>query len=64
MTELLNAWGYVVVKPSVELEIGYPGEAWLKGVTVAANKLIKMGSPTRPVSACMARVTADTPPTS
>jgi dipeptidyl aminopeptidase/acylaminoacyl peptidase len=25
------------------LEIGYPGEAWVKGVTAAANKLIEMG---------------------
>jgi dipeptidyl aminopeptidase/acylaminoacyl peptidase len=35
--------GYMVVNPSVELEIGYPGEAWIKGVTAAANKLIEMG---------------------
>ena len=33
----------MVVKPSVDFEIGYPGEAWLKGVTAAANKLIEMG---------------------
>ena len=37
---LLGAQGYVVVKPSVDFETGYPGEAWLKGVTGAANKLI------------------------
>jgi dipeptidyl aminopeptidase/acylaminoacyl peptidase len=35
--------GYLVVNPSVELEIGYPGEAWMKGVTSAANKLVEMG---------------------
>ena len=40
---ILSANGYVVVKPSVDFEIGYPGEAWLKGVTGAANKLIEMG---------------------
>jgi dipeptidyl aminopeptidase/acylaminoacyl peptidase len=27
----------------VNLEIGHPGEAWVKGVTAAANKLIEMG---------------------
>lgn len=35
--------GYVFVHPSVDFDIGYPGEAWLKGVTAAANKLIEMG---------------------
>ncbi|MCK5651363.1 MAG: S9 family peptidase, partial [Gemmatimonadetes bacterium] len=35
--------GYLVVNPSVALETGYPGEAWIKGVTAAANKLIEMG---------------------
>ena len=35
--------GYAVVQPSVTLETGYPGEAWAKGVTAAANKLIEMG---------------------
>ena len=40
---LLNAQGYAVVQPSVNLEIGYPGESWMKGVTSAANKLIDMG---------------------
>ncbi len=39
----LNAHGYAVIQPSVRLERGYPGEAWLKGVTAAANKLIEMG---------------------
>jgi dipeptidyl aminopeptidase/acylaminoacyl peptidase len=40
---LLNANGYAVMQPSVRLERGYPGEAWLKGVTAAANKLIDLG---------------------
>jgi dipeptidyl aminopeptidase/acylaminoacyl peptidase len=40
---VLAANGYVVVKPSVDFDIGYPGEAWEKGVLAAANKLIEMG---------------------
>ncbi|MGQ0639513.1 MAG: prolyl oligopeptidase family serine peptidase [Gemmatimonadaceae bacterium] len=40
---VLAGAGYVVVKPSVGFDIGFPGEAWLKGVTAAANKLIEMG---------------------
>lgn len=40
---VLTTNGYAVVQPSVNLEIGYPGEAWAKGVTAAANKLIEMG---------------------
>jgi len=40
---LLTTNGYVVVQPSVGLEQGYPGEAWLKGVTAAANMLIEKG---------------------
>ncbi|MEP6690633.1 MAG: prolyl oligopeptidase family serine peptidase [Gemmatimonadaceae bacterium] len=40
---ILNASGYVVVQPSVDFDIGYPGEAWVKGVTAAANKLIEAG---------------------
>jgi dipeptidyl aminopeptidase/acylaminoacyl peptidase len=35
--------GYAVFHPSVNLVIGHPGEAWVKGVTSAANKLIDMG---------------------
>jgi len=35
--------GYAVMQPSVNLEIGHPGESWLKGVTAAANKLVEMG---------------------
>ena len=41
--ELLAGHGYVVVQPSVDFDIGFPGEAWLKGVTAAANKLIELG---------------------
>ncbi len=40
---VLSANGYLVVKPSVDFETGFPGEAWLKGVTAAANKLIELG---------------------
>jgi dipeptidyl aminopeptidase/acylaminoacyl peptidase len=40
---VLAGQGYLVVKPSVDFETGYPGEAWLKGVTAAANKLIELG---------------------
>ncbi|MFN8574822.1 MAG: prolyl oligopeptidase family serine peptidase [Gemmatimonadaceae bacterium] len=40
---VLTANGYVVVKPSVGFEIGYPGEAWAKGVTAAANALVTAG---------------------
>ncbi len=42
-TMYLASRGYAVMKPSVTFEIGYPGEAWLKGVTASANKLIEMG---------------------
>ncbi|HEY9230475.1 MAG TPA: prolyl oligopeptidase family serine peptidase, partial [Gemmatimonadaceae bacterium] len=40
---ILAANGYLVVKPAVDFETGFPGEAWLKGVTAAANRLIEMG---------------------
>jgi hypothetical protein len=40
---LLTNSGYAVMQPSVNLEHGFPGEAWAKGVTAAANKLIEMG---------------------
>jgi dipeptidyl aminopeptidase/acylaminoacyl peptidase len=40
---VLTANGYAVMQPSVEFETGFPGEAWEKGVTAAANKLIEMG---------------------
>ena len=42
-TMLLASRGYAVMKPSVTFETGYPGEAWLKGVTASANKLIELG---------------------
>ena len=35
--------GYAVFHPSVNLVIGHPGEAWVKGVTAAANKLVDLG---------------------
>jgi dipeptidyl aminopeptidase/acylaminoacyl peptidase len=35
--------GYAVFHPSVNLVVGRPGEAWVKGVTSAANTLIEMG---------------------
>ncbi len=40
---VLTSRGYVVVKPSVGFETGFPGEAWAKGVTAAANHLIDSG---------------------
>ncbi len=40
---VLTSNGYVVVKPSVGFETGFPGEAWFKGVTAAANHLIEAG---------------------
>jgi dipeptidyl aminopeptidase/acylaminoacyl peptidase len=40
---VLTSAGFAVMQPSVNLEIGYPGESWVKGVTAAANKLIEMG---------------------
>lgn len=42
-TMYLASHGYAVMKPSVTFEIGFPGEAWLKGVTGAANRLIELG---------------------
>ena len=39
----LSNHGYAVFHPSVNLVIGRPGEAWVKGVTSAANRLIDMG---------------------
>lgn len=39
----LASRGYAVMKPSVSFETGYPGEAWIKGVTAAANHLITTG---------------------
>ncbi|MFN1835299.1 prolyl oligopeptidase family serine peptidase [Balneola sp. MJW-20] len=40
---LLTNRNYFVLRPSVDLEQGYPGEAWMKGVTVAINKLMERG---------------------
>ncbi|MDZ7807412.1 MAG: prolyl oligopeptidase family serine peptidase [Gracilimonas sp.] len=34
---------YFVLRPSVDLELGYPGEGWVKGVTTAINKLMERG---------------------
>jgi dipeptidyl aminopeptidase/acylaminoacyl peptidase len=42
MNLLANA-GFFGLRPSVNLVMGYPGEAWLKGVTSAINKLIDRG---------------------
>lgn len=35
--------GWFGLRPSVDLVIGYPGEAWVKGVTTAVNHLIDRG---------------------
>jgi dipeptidyl aminopeptidase/acylaminoacyl peptidase len=40
---LLASRGYAVFHPSVNLVVGRPAEAWSKGVTSAANRLIDMG---------------------
>ncbi|MFO7981485.1 MAG: prolyl oligopeptidase family serine peptidase [Candidatus Aminicenantes bacterium] len=40
---ILANQGFFGLRPSVDLEIGYPGEAWVKGVTYAINKLIEKG---------------------
>lgn len=40
---VMTSNGYAVLRPSVRLERGYPGEGWLKGVTAAANELIRRG---------------------
>ena len=42
MNMVANA-GYFGFRPSVTLEEGYPGEAWIKGVTSGINKLIDLG---------------------
>jgi dipeptidyl aminopeptidase/acylaminoacyl peptidase len=43
LANLLTSRGYVYVNPSVGFETGYPGEAWLKGVTAAANAVVERG---------------------
>ncbi|MFC1783931.1 S9 family peptidase [Planctomycetota bacterium] len=40
---ILTSAGYAVLHPSVDLETGYPGEAWAKGALSAINKVIDMG---------------------
>lgn len=42
MNLITNA-GYFGFKPSVNLIEGYPGEAWIKGITSGINKLIEQG---------------------
>ena len=41
--QILAARGWLVLRPSVDLEIGFPGEAWMKGVTAAINSLMDRG---------------------
>ncbi len=38
---IITNQGWFGLRPSVNLEIGYPGEAWIKGVTSVINKLIE-----------------------
>ncbi len=40
---LITAQGWFGFRPSVRFEEGYPGEAWLKAVPSAINKLIERG---------------------
>lgn len=40
---ILANQGYFVFRPSVNFDTGYPGEAWLKGVTTGINKLMERG---------------------
>jgi dipeptidyl aminopeptidase/acylaminoacyl peptidase len=42
MNLITNA-GFFGFRPSVELEEGFPGEAWMKGITTAINELIERG---------------------
>lgn len=41
--DLLAARGWFAFHPSVDLHIGYPGEAWMKGVTAGINSLEDKG---------------------
>jgi dipeptidyl aminopeptidase/acylaminoacyl peptidase len=41
--DLMASRGFFVLHPSVNLEIGYPGESWEKGVLSAINSLIDRG---------------------
>ncbi|WP_158278741.1 prolyl oligopeptidase family serine peptidase [Rhodohalobacter mucosus] len=43
LANVLANRGYFVLRPSVDLEQGYPGEGWVKGVTTAINKLMERG---------------------
>lgn len=43
LANVLANRGYFVLRPSVDLEPGYPGEGWVKGVTTAINKLMERG---------------------
>ncbi|MFC1562247.1 prolyl oligopeptidase family serine peptidase [candidate division KSB1 bacterium] len=40
---ILTSAGFFGFRPSVKLNIGFPGESWLKGVTAGVNKLIERG---------------------
>ncbi|MGB2907339.1 MAG: prolyl oligopeptidase family serine peptidase [Candidatus Aminicenantaceae bacterium] len=40
---IITNQGWFGLRPSVNLVIGYPGEAWVKGVTSAVNLLIEQG---------------------
>jgi dipeptidyl aminopeptidase/acylaminoacyl peptidase len=42
MNLITNA-GFFGFRPSVDLEEGFPGEAWMKGITTAVNELIERG---------------------
>jgi len=42
MNLIANA-GFFGFRPSVNLEIGYPGESWIKGITCGINKVIDRG---------------------
>ncbi len=41
--QILAAQGWMVLRPSVNLEMGFPGEGWTKGVTTAINSLMDKG---------------------
>lgn len=41
--QLFTNAGYFALRPSVNLIQGYPGEAWIKGITSGINKLIDEG---------------------
>ena len=56
---ILTANGYAVMQPSVELEIGFPGEAWEKGVTAAATTPSRRAWPIRTSWGCRGRAMED-----